>query len=152
MDKITLKHVILYAKHWYERTDIVEDLKKCLTADNYSGEWFDKTDVMNVLLNQYEKLPIKGTRSLSNFVNEIKEVNCWKTGYYTKNHAWVKKNTPENELPDYDVDIACIYYCLSEFSHLTNTEWVAVKPDYKKVLPKRKGLKMADVDKMFKNV
>lgn len=151
-NEFSLKHVVLYAKHWYERTNILEDIKKCLTADGYSGEVFDKGDCVRLLLNQYEKLPVKGTRSLFNFLNEIKECNCWKTGYYTKNHAWVLRSKPEPELPDYDIDIACIYYCLSEFSILSNTEWVAVKPDYKNVLPKRKGLRTKDVEKMFKNV
>jgi hypothetical protein len=56
MENFTLQHVVLYSKHWYKRTDIWNDLRKCLTADGYCGEVFTNNDCVSIILNQLERL------------------------------------------------------------------------------------------------
>lgn len=132
--KFKLQHVVLYAKNWYHKSDnLIEDLKKCLTGDNYSGEFFTKNDVLRVIVNQFEKLPYNQDRGLIAILNETKPQNCWKYGYYTKQHP---VNFNPNDLPEYDFDTACLYYILSVLRFMDSKEWIPCVPNFDKVLPR----------------
>ena len=151
MGNFTLQHLVLYSKHWYKHgKDFWSDIKKCLTADGYSGEYFTNNDCVRVILHQFEKLEYKEYRnSLSSFVDGIDELNCWKYGYYTKSHTWFKS---DEELPEYDQKEAIVRYCLSNFCILTNTEWKVIPPDFKKCLPRSNGIKDKNIKEIFKTV
>ena len=45
-----LKHTALYAKGWYKKTNLVEDVKKTLTADGYIPD--TKADVISILARE----------------------------------------------------------------------------------------------------
>jgi hypothetical protein len=126
MEKFTLQHVVLYSKYWYERTDLLSDIKKCLSADDYSGECFRMVDCARVIMHQFSLLDTN-RNILEEFVFAIQDENIWKCGYYTKtNSPWYIVK----DLPDYDVNEAIIRYCLSCFSMLRNDQWNRCKPDF----------------------
>ena len=111
MRTFKLNHVAIYAKHHYERTNLWEDLRKCLTADGYSGEWMDKMDVMRVISLHVELLPKKGnSHELTDLLDNISPINCWRIGYYTKDFTFQKKG---EVLPEYDYYEAVVRYYLS---------------------------------------
>jgi len=146
MEKFKLGHVALYAKNWYKRSDnIWEDLKKCLSGDGYSGEVFSKNDVLQVILNNFEKIPNKHFTLMRYFHEGIKPSQCWKHGYITKDHTWF---TGSDKLPEYDIDEAAVRYCLSEFKLLHSKEWKAIRPDFN-VLPMADHLTLERVDEFF---
>ena len=149
MEKFSLQHVVLYGKHWYERSDdFWADIKKCLTADGYYGESMDNNDAANIILKQFERLPPRRDNSISSVVFGIMEHEVWKCGYYTKHCTWVKDH---DKLPDYDVLHAIVSYCLSGFCNLQSELWTPIPPDTKKVLPLRKDLTKKDVKEFFNN-
>ena len=51
---MNLKHTALYAKGWYLKTDIVEDMKKILRADGYIPDNY--ADIINILINNVTPL------------------------------------------------------------------------------------------------
>lgn len=114
--KFQLFHVGLYCKGWYERKDLIEDLKKCLEADNYdAASYWVKEDVARVLLDK--TLPF--VRNQFEFFNLISPKECWKTNYYTKDHTWIADSTWKNwgEIKaSYDYWTAVIYACMSAIS------------------------------------
>lgn len=151
MEKFSLQHIVLYAKGWYQRQEdeqgLIEDLQKCFTADDYSGEFFKKRDCASMLIHHLEKLPITPSRNtISAVLDGIDEKNCWKFGYVTKNNTW---NSDNSKYPDYDQDIAIIKYCLSQFNFLSNKEWDVIKPDFEKVLPMKNGITEEQVEEIF---
>lgn len=134
---LTLQHVVLYAKGWYLKTDVVEDLKKCLTADDYSGEVFNKNDVARLLLTLLEKLPYNSNRGLSKLYFDTRPENCWCIGYKCKD----KKDLFNiDDLPEYDSDIAAIHFCLRVFEFIAPNEWNPTVPNFEKVLPRNTGI------------
>lgn len=154
METFNLKHVVLYAKHWYEHTDnIWNDLVSMLESDGYQGAFIGdsekqiKNRVCSLLLNQMQRIPLTGNaRTLSNFYELIKECNCWKFGYYTKNNGFFKN--PEDATIEYDYDEAVARYCLSQFCSLDKTQWEVCKPDYK-THKKPKGITHKRVKEIF---
>jgi hypothetical protein len=133
-----LHHVMLYSKHWYKRSDnIWEDLKKCLSGDDFSGEYMDKYDVAYLLLNAYDKLPFHGSEKLVNFVSAVAKENCWKHGYYTKDFKFMKSKEDIEKEPEYDYWESVVRFILSTMSHISpKEEGIELKkPDYKNVLP-----------------
>ncbi len=135
--KFTLQHTVLYAKNWYKRSDnFWEDMKACLNADDYMPD--DKNDCVGIILSQFDKLDYKQYRdSKLSFLSGILPANCYKFGYYTKGNCDWLKEQPTNE---YDVVEAAIRYCLSHFVQLGSDEWNVCEPDFKKCLPRRKGV------------
>ena len=97
-------HIILYAKGWYERTDIVEDLKILIGKRNHiEPQYISKNEIIRNLLHIIEELPneVKDFRmTLSEFISDIDPKNL--------------KFRLINE--DYDFDIAVITKCLSVLS------------------------------------
>ena len=137
MNKFSLYHTALYAKHWYKRGNIWEDLRKTLTMDNYSGEVMSKDDIVRVILNQCERIPeTRAFHSLYEFAMGISPMECWKYGYYTKEHTWTRYCKSS---PDYDYHEAIVRYCLSNISIRSYEELGCDKfpaPDFKKCLRK----------------
>ena len=111
----SLYHTSLYAKGWYKKTDIIEDLKKTLSADGYSGELFRKHDIMTVILNECTRINKPVFSELCIFIDGINESNCWKYGYYTTKHSWAVN---EHQV-EYDQNMAIILYCLSQLGNFT---------------------------------
>lgn len=136
MEKFSLRHVVLYAKGWYKRTDnIFNDLSKLLEMDGYLGTFEGdseaqiKNRVAYLLLSHLQRIPLTGNaRTLVDFFESVKEGNCWKYGYYTKNNYTFKKS--EDVLPDYDFDEAVVRYCLSHFGDLSKGQWDTIPPDF----------------------
>jgi hypothetical protein len=148
--KYKLSNLVLYAKGWYHKTDDVwVDLFKILELDDYTP--FTKEDIFSIIVSSLEK---------TNFeyrFNDLKEVlfgiypsECWKVGYYVKeNSNW--SNKPKEELPDYDMPTAFIYYVLSNLRFLSNEHWIPKVPQYKKY-PKAKHITYKNVFEHFNSV
>jgi len=136
-NKFKLTNVVLYAKGWYLRTDDVwEDLKKILQLDNYTP--FDKMDVYNIITQAVQNSNIYRWTELREVLNGIHPNNCWKVGYYVKdNHFWSNKNI--NELPDYDMPTAFIYYVLSNLRFMDKQYWNVQMPKVTKY-PRNKNI------------
>ena len=154
MNRTELRHVVLYAKHWYKRSkDIWADIKKCLTADGFSGDIFDKNDCLNILVNALEKLVKGKDRQIQAILFGIRPEACWRYGYYTKEHAWALRTLKEGEeLPDYNQDVAIVYYCFSHFMSLDKEEWNVGAPDFKNCLPRGEGITGKDVITHFGDI
>jgi hypothetical protein len=114
MERFGLGHVALYAKGHYKRSNnIWADLQKCFTADDFSGEFFDKYDSVHLLCIHAERIPYHGSNPKAiQLINDIAPENCWKRGYYTKDAKWVK----EENLPEYDYWEAVARFYLSEIA------------------------------------
>lgn len=147
---LTISNTILYSKGWYKRYHIKSsrktiwhDLRKTLNADGYFMDLdneITKHDIERIaflIVKQFDLLPKTGSsRSLTSFYEGIKEHNCWKYGYYTKNNcSWFDTS----EYPEYDYNEAVVKYCLSNFSMLESKEWQLTFPD-KSVLPLSNGV------------
>jgi len=110
--------LLFYAKAWYKYSgDIFADIKKCLTADGYSGEYFTNSDCMAVILHRYEDLVEGQTGRITDIIFEIRPSNCWKYGYITKDSPAFLTNNKE-VVPDYNLDEAILRYCLSQFCNM----------------------------------
>jgi|ERR1035437_2417260 hypothetical protein len=156
MEKFTLFQTALYAKNWYKRyqnkNTIWDDLKVILTLDGYSGEYMNKGDIVNVILNQCQRLDVMAFKDLSMFANGISKDYCWRHGYYTNDHHWAKKNK-EEQLPEYDYYEAIVRYCLSnlvstDLKTLCETDKLP-PPDYKKGLKRSDGISNKKLKEMF---
>lgn len=148
-EKFNLGHVALYAKHWYKRFNkqglskrktIFDDLKCCMTADGYCGEFMSDTDVISILLTHCKRINKRAFTDLSEFFFGIQDYSVWKNGYYTKTNDMFNRKRDDN--PDYDYNTAVVYYCLSNIACLGVDE-IGMKlptPDYKNCLPRRNGI------------
>jgi len=116
-----LTNVVLYAKGWYKQTDdVFADLIKVLELDNYSP--FDKMDVYSIIISATQNSQLYRWTELKEVLNGIHPGNCWKYGYYTKDNAsWT--TTPKEQLPEYDMPTAFIYYVLSNLRFIDKTQW-----------------------------
>ena len=93
-------HFYLYAKHWYKRTDIIDDLK--IICGKYCGidvEFISASNIISILLNVVY-LHINRLQDFANFVEDISPAECWKFG-----------GPIDQKL--YDYDRAVINKCLS---------------------------------------
>jgi hypothetical protein len=95
-------HILLYAKGWYKKTDIIEDMK-ILVAQRYFWNKEDCT-IDNIvsccinliyrycILNQPEHI---ACYNFHNIFEDLKPDNIWKCGYasrsYTYNEAIIRK-------------------------------------------------------------
>ena len=149
-EKFTLQHVVLYAKHWYERTDnVFNDLELCLNADGYDGTFIGDNEqqrkfrVASLILGQFQRITtMPYATTLTAFYEGIHPHNCWKFGYTTK--------IEHESYPEYDMIEATVRYCLSHLTHLDSNEWTPIAPNYIKVgLKKPKRIKYAKIKLMF---
>ena len=91
-------HIYLYAKGWYEGTDVVEDLRKIFGKRNaIEPEYIRETDLVQMLLNiVYRHIVGSGNPSLmfKEFVMDLHEDSYWKLSHdddYSFNRAVIKK-------------------------------------------------------------
>jgi len=105
-EKNSDSHVILYAKHHYKRTDVVEDLKRIYSLRNgIDPQYLNKRDILRCLLTLVEKFQDKKFENgytLSGFLSDIDPHNVWRVNY--------------SRDKEYDFEEACIYKCLSVIS------------------------------------
>lgn len=139
MKTSTYSHYYWYAKNWYERGDMIEDLKKIhgYTFD-YDAEHVDVNSIVSVLLklvwyHYFDKDTATGAPKLENafreFVEDIHPWNNWKVGY--------------DEKTKYDYNEAVIRKCLSMLRLLkvkdeTGGDILFLDPLNEKVLPLKK--------------
>jgi len=135
-----LKHVTLYAKNWYKKTDIWEDVKKCLEADGYTP--FSQKDILIIIISNVSKFLFERKNfDITTYTRELVEYTCskecWRTSYYHNKSNWVKEEDLKI-LPDYDYDVAVLYFFLFKLwlADLDELDGLP-KPD-KSVLPLRK--------------
>lgn len=145
MKQFQLAHLVLYAKGWYKKTDdIWEDLKKILVLDDYTP--FTKNDVYIVILGCFSRAEFDyRANDLRPVLEGIHPAECWKFGYYTKGCTWVKNS--EN-LPEYDMQTAFIYYVLSKLKFLEMKYYKFAVPKYK-LYPKNPNIPLKNVIERF---
>jgi len=136
---MNLKHVALYSKHWYKRTDDVwGDLIKCLEADDYQPQ--TKYDVLSIITNNVA--PLFKQWGIEHYtmdlISSISPHNCWKHGYYTKDHRWAVERWPELASKTYDYYEATLWYFLSKLSNSTIIELGGLPKPSSKILPLNK--------------
>jgi hypothetical protein len=136
-----LKHVALYAKGHYRRSDnIWEDLRACLEPNGFIE--CEKEDIVVLITNAVSPLialrwPTK--QLMNNFINEIRPHNVWRFGYRTKDYPFAKEEE-KKDYPDYDYDEAIVRYYLSELVSQKVTDLGGLPLPSKKVLPLRRNL------------
>lgn len=138
-----LSNVVLYAKGWYKTIDDVwEDLKKILVLDDYTP--YHNGDVYSILMSSFEKFEIRNSE-LREVLSSINPQECWKVGYYTKDHTWAEDYQNAKE---YDMPTAFIYYVLSTLRFIDNDQWKPITPKYSKH-PKNPLLETKRIIKQF---
>lgn len=107
-----LTHVALYSKGHYIRGDVWEDMIQCLRGDKYDPT--SREDVLWIISNNVSKLYTRGIEYYTReFIDAINPNECWKRGYYTKDHTWIKEH---DKLKSYDQKTAILWFMLSELS------------------------------------
>lgn len=143
--KFKLAHIALYAKGWYQKTDnIYADLKKILVLDGYTP--FSNNDVFIILSNHFEKSDLHPHNSLQRTIQSITRDECWKCGYYTRDHKWVKNH---ESLPEYDMEIAFIHYVLSSIRNTEMDKIQSAIPKYGKENKRPDHIPLKRVIEMF---
>jgi len=111
-----MKHVALYAKGWYiseKGSTVWDDLKAILVLDGYTP--FTKHDVFNIILGSFENTkPVRDP--VRYIIHHASPTECWKVGYYTNDHTWLK-NAAEH--PDYVYHDAVLHAMLSSLRNLS---------------------------------
>jgi hypothetical protein len=146
MEKFKLSHLTLYAKGWYQKSDdIWNDLKEILKLDDYTP--FTNYDVYSIILNSFQNFNNQRSTELKEVLNGIHPNNCWKYGYFVKdNHQWF--NDKIEDLPNYDMQTAFIYYVLSSLRFLESDLWEVKTPKYK-LFPKNRDIPTKRVIEQF---
>lgn len=156
MKKFTLSHLVLYSKGWYKthdnhekspRKNIWDDLKQVLSNDFYmdmdKSGYEQRERITSLIVDRCSQIN-NNHFSLNNFYVGISEGECWKYGYPT-----IKNNFYNGNFPEYDYYEAVVRYCLSGLCYLSTNEWVVVKPDFKKILPRKNRVSQNKVEKLF---
>ena len=146
--KFNLTNVVLYAKGWYKQSnDIWEDLKKILELDDYTP--FTKMDVYSIILTAFQNSNIYRITELKEVLNGIHPLNCWKVGYFVKdNIQWSQKGTKIEDLPNYDISTAFIYYVISNLKFIDNNYWNPQMPKVTKY-PKADHITIKSLNEHF---
>lgn len=138
MDKFGLLHITLYAKDWYAKGDLWEDLKVMFTLDDYSGEFMTKNDMINVILNHCQLLDVRAFRDLTQFASGIDKRNSYTNGYEYQGMPFQKEGTT---YPEWDYQEAIVRYCLSNLRFVGKDKLPKMPfPDYVRGLKKRKDI------------
>jgi hypothetical protein len=104
---LNINHIILYAKGFYHREDLIEDMKKCLRLENYDDKLLENDyNIRKIIFSECSKLNITEFKDTHYFINEFI--------VYFKIYD--------------DYDEAVIKYCLDK---LRGIEFELIKPDYK---------------------
>lgn len=139
-----LKHVALYSKHWYKRTDLWEDLRACLTADGYSAneEFWKKRDTVGVIMHNVPVI-FEGMSFPDYTVKLLAAIDP----HYTWSYGYVHSGTPpmlshyDKDLKDYDYEEAIIRFLLSELCNSETVKLGGLPKADEKVLPLRRETK-----------
>ena len=134
-----LKHVALYAKDWYKRTDIWEDVKACLRAHDYMPE--TQADVISILIANMADMLTKHfpIQFLLEVISNLHPAHTYSYGYITKQSPYSIKGKDYESLPEYDYYTAVLYYLLSKLRYMNGETICGLpKPDAK-VLPIAEG-------------
>jgi hypothetical protein len=129
MKKISISHICLYAKGWYQWSDnIIADVYKlyCIDYGNTIDKEVNKQRLARVLVNELSKLPTPLVK-LTHFLFEIEESKCASFGYYTKKYFG-------EQYPEYDYYEAIIRYCLS-ILRFVEVEYIDIKKPDAMILP-----------------
>ena len=71
-------HIYLYAKNWYKKTNVIEDLKILYGKRNgLEPEHISTNNILDCLFNLAAK-HLKGPRDMSAFISDISPDNYWK--------------------------------------------------------------------------
>ena len=119
-----LKQTALYAKGFYQKNDLFEDLKKTLHADGYFPEY--KNDVIRIFARELTPVLIGNAGSVDfvlNLLSDLHPNNSTRIGYNMQGNI------------NYNYEDAVIYMFLSKLRYLSAREIGDVEPDYK-MLPK----------------
>ena len=111
-----LKHVCLYAKGWYQKDNIFDDLRKCITADGYLGEFFSDEDICAFVLDHtVRQLSEGGSNGITaQIIADASPKSCWKFGYLHKDaDDWARYKQPVKVDEKYNYWKAFLYVCLS---------------------------------------
>jgi len=123
MDKCILTHCALYAKFWYKKTNLIEDIKKCIAADmNFDVEYVTLNDIISILtlkLSRFHYLYLnQGVGQFTlDLYNHTDPKNTWKVGYYHKDND--KKSTNE-----YSREEAIIHYFMSQMRQMEKKDFI----------------------------
>jgi len=114
-----LNNFVLFCKGWYKRKDdsnpenIWDDVKTVLCGDDYQPETHG--DVLYIVINNMTEYFKKDTTAFAmELIDAIHPFNCWKIGYFTKDHNWVKGS---NDII-YDHQTAVLYFYMSKIKFL----------------------------------
>lgn len=140
-----LKHVILYSKGWYKRTDNVwNDLKNILVLDGYTP--VTNSDIFKIIINNLpDNYPSFDPKRL---IFAIDPYDCWKFGYVVKGDSFFKGN--ESYAVEYDYCTSVIFYVLSELRFMER-DWYDFlpKPIYSHINKKPKDVKQSMLKEQF---
>ncbi len=138
-----LSHVVLYAKDFYVKSeDVWKDLISILEIEGYTV--CSKKDVYEIIINSIEKKEFDYRfNDLREVLRNITPEECWKFGYYTKEHTWADIDNK----PDYDMQTAFIFYVLCNLRMLETKYWIVKLPNYTKH-PKNQRVKDSDLENL----
>lgn len=114
---MTLKHVALLSKGWYDKQstgDIWKDFRIALEMDDYT--LCSKNDIIHIVFPQVLAFRIKNEILLKEMILGFHPDLCWKRGYYHKGNALCSfsgKGTTEYKDVEYDYFTAILYACRS---------------------------------------
>ena len=146
MNEFKLKHVALYAKGWYKKSNkstIYDDLRKCLTKDGYMGQYFTNNNVVYKIVDSCKDINLRCFNDFAYILTQINVDTIWQYGYLCKENT--DPSTKDwNKLPNYDYLEAILYYYISSIRHLEKqylSENSLPHPDYKNCLPRPNNIK-----------
>lgn len=117
-----LKQTALYAKGWYQKNDLFEDLKKTFKADGYQPSF--KSDIIQIMVNEITPVICKDIKSFTfDLLSDLHPLNTWKVGYNTQGSI------------NYNFEDAVIHLFLSRLRSMDKDQIGDVEPDYN-ILPK----------------
>ena len=103
---LNINHIVLYAKGFYIRENLIEDMKKCLQLDNYDSKMLENdSNIRKIVHAECSKLNISEFNDTHYFINEF--------SLYFKIYD--------------NYDEAIIKYCLDK---LKDIEFELIKPNY----------------------
>lgn len=105
--------IILYAKGWFEKTDLIEDLNVLVAEAYLLPRDNDKQEIRDAILNVCQEFDlITPGHEFNTFMADISPENYYR---YTKDWTISQMRQPH---PEYDFDLAVINACLGKLSRL----------------------------------
>jgi hypothetical protein len=123
-----LIHTILYAKGWYQRGDLWEDLMCTLKADDYTPD--DRQDIVGIITSRLQNFLLQTTGDmapnykLSCLLEGLNPHTCWKMGYYTKDHKWAEVTNEYN----YEEALVRTYLSMMQMTSVKDLGWEDARP------------------------